>query len=163
MEKILSFKHWQLFLIFMCIFWVSPSPLKEIINFIGILTFIIWIYSIGKYGQIKIEELNLPKLDDKLFKLNLVVITLFLIIKYFFLTKEINETGILNLIHIALTIYLIFAFIQIIVFASKTLSTLELRKETKFSDYSSDFFMFIFFFIGLWMLQPKVNKLFSKE
>lgn len=163
MEKILSFKHWQLFLIFICIFWVSPIPLKEIINLIGILTFIIWIFSIVKYGQIKIQEQNLPKLDDKLFKLNLVVLTLFLIIKYFFLTEEINETGIFNLIHIVLTIYLIFAFIQIIVFSSKTLSTLELRKETKFSDYSGYFFMFIFFFVGVWMLQPKINKLFSRE
>ena len=76
MKKILEFKHWHLFiLIVLTGAWTSPSPLKEIINSIALVTFLIWIYAIGIYGQEKLEYLKLPTLNSKLFKINISILS----------------------------------------------------------------------------------------
>ena len=92
MKKILKFKHWNLFiLIVLTGAWTSPSPLKEIINSISILTFMIWIYAIGIYGQEKLELLNLPTLKTELFKINIVLFPILLIISFLILPEQTAE------------------------------------------------------------------------
>jgi len=44
-------------------------------------------------------------------------------------------------------------------FAAKRLVTLERRQPVTFFDYSGPFFLFWFFPIGVWFIQPRVNKL----
>jgi hypothetical protein len=48
--------------------------LKEIINSIAMLTFTIWIYSIGINGQAIVSEMKLKNLNIKLFKTNIYLI-----------------------------------------------------------------------------------------
>ena len=83
MKRILTFKHWQLFLLIVITgAWTSPSPLKEIINSISLITFTIWIYSIGVYGQERVATLGLPPLNLKLFKTNILLLPILLIIVF---------------------------------------------------------------------------------
>lgn len=44
-------------------------------------------------------------------------------------------------------------------FAAKTFKTVELQRETRFSDFIGEFFMFLFYPIGIWIIQPKINKM----
>jgi hypothetical protein len=44
-------------------------------------------------------------------------------------------------------------------FASKTFKTAELQRETTFSDFAGEFFMLWFYPIGIWIIQPKINKM----
>lgn len=44
-------------------------------------------------------------------------------------------------------------------FLAKTFKTAELRKEVSFSDFIGEFFLFWFYPIGVWFIQPKVNKM----
>ena len=165
MKKILKFKHWHLFiLIVLTGAWTSPSPLKEVINSIAFVTFLIWIYSIGIYGQEKLESLKLPTSNTKLFKINIIMFPILLIISFLLSPEQTTEntqtefnTQMILLIPISL--YMFFALFQTIVFACKTLTSIELKKEVKFSDYLVNLILILFFIIGVWVLQPKITKL----
>src|SRR5579863_8477587 len=96
MKKLLSAKDWLLFiLIFICGAWVSPSPLREIINSVGVMTFSLWIYAIGVYGQYRITELGLKMMNIKLFKANVIFVVAFWFIAliYFATQAHINEVN----------------------------------------------------------------------
>jgi hypothetical protein len=92
MKRILSFKHWQLFiLIFITGAWVSPSPLNEIVHSVSIVTFSIWIYSIGVYGQERIQQLGLPAMNVKLFKANAIIVPVLLFVVFFFEASQTED------------------------------------------------------------------------
>jgi hypothetical protein len=48
-------------------------------------------------------------------------------------------------------------------FAAKTLKTVELKREATFSDFVGEFFLIWFNFIGIWILQPKINKIIQSQ
>jgi len=164
MKKILKFKHWQLFiLIVLTGAWTSPSPLKEIINSIALITFLIWIYAIGIYGQKKLESLKLPTLKTKLFEINIILFPVLLIISFLLSPEQTAENtqaefNTLTILLIPIALYMFFAFFQTIIFACKTISMLELKREVKFSDYLVNLILILFLFIGIWILQPKITK-----
>jgi len=165
MKRLLSLKHWHLFfLIFICGAWISPSPLKEIINSIAVITFSFWIYAIGVYGQKRITELGLNSMNLTLFKINLLFVGIFfLVVLFFFSNSNIIKSDTIELKDIPLILaglYLFFAIFQITIFACKIIAKIELRKEVSFGDYSTNLLLMFFFFIGIWILQPKVNKYF---
>ena len=49
--------------------------------------------------------------------------------------------------------------LQFMFFPGKTLKTLELGKEATFGQYFSYFLLMIFWPIGIWFIQPKLNKI----
>ena len=168
MKKVLKFKHWQLFiLIVLTGAWTSPSPLKEIINSIAIITFLIWIYSIGIYGQEKLESLKIPTLNTKLFKINIILFPILLIITFLLPTEQTTENtqvefNTQTILLTPISLYMFFALFQTIVFSCKTLAMIELKREVKFSDYLVNLILMLFFIIGVWILQPKITKLIAE-
>lgn len=171
MKKLLSFKHWKLFLlIFICGAWTSPSPLKEFINLIAIVTFTLWIYAIGVYGQDRITKLGLKSMNLKLFKANILVVGAFFLLGLFFpatqgevsqIAKETFEVE--DILYTIGGLYLIFAIVQTVIFACKTIAKLEFKREVFFGDYFNNLLLMFFFFVGIWFLQPKVNRLIATE
>jgi hypothetical protein len=51
----------------------------------------------------------------------------------------------------------------ILYFASKSLVLATTNKPASFSGYASPFFLLWFFPIGIWILQPRVNRLYTQE
>ena len=168
MKKILKFKHWQLFImIVLTASWSSPSPLQEIIRFIGLITFLIWTYAIGIYGQEKLEYLKLPTLDTKLFKTNIILFPILLIVSFLLSPEQTAENtqpefNTQTILLMPITLYMFFAFFQTIVFSCKTLAIIELKREVKFSDYLVNLILTLFLIIGVWILQPKITKLIAE-
>jgi hypothetical protein len=166
MRKFLTVKPWILFvLIVLCAAWRSPSPLKEIINSISILTALLWSYAIGVYGEERIETLGLKPMNLKLFKFNVFfVIIYFFIVVFFFSNSQSEATNNIELKKIPLIIsgfYFFFAIFQVIISVCKTIAKIELQREVSFGDYFTDLLLMIFFFIGVWILQPKVIRFFA--
>jgi len=165
MKKILKFKHWQLFiLIVLTGAWTSPSPLKEIINSIALISFMIWIYAIGIYGQEKLESLKLPTLNIKFFKINIIAFPILLIVSFLLSSEQTAENtqaefNAQTILLIPISLYMFFALFQTIVFSCKTLAMIELKREVKFSDYLVNLILTLFLMIGIWILQPKITKL----
>lgn len=47
--------------------------------------------------------------------------------------------------------------------AAKTVKTLELQRKVSFSDFVAEFFLIWFFPVGIWILQPKLNRYVNGE
>lgn len=169
MKKILELKHWHLFiLIVLTGAWTSPSPLKEIINSVALVTFLIWIYAIGIYGQEKLEHLKLPTLNSKFFRINIILFPILLILSFLLSPEQTAENtqaefNSQTIVLIPISIYMFFALFQTIVFSCKTLAMIELKREVNFSDYLVNFILMLFFIIGVWILQPKITKLIAEN
>lgn len=46
-------------------------------------------------------------------------------------------------------------------FNAKALKAVETKKPVTFSDYVGEFFLIWFFPIGIWIIQPRINKIFE--
>src|SRR5258706_2109059 len=60
---------------------------------------------------------------------------------------------------IPLHLFSIFCIFYSLYFVAKTFKTVELQRETAFSDFAGEFCMIWFYPIGIWIIQPKVNKM----
>lgn len=62
-------------------------------------------------------------------------------------------------LHVSAMLSIFYAMI----FAAKTIKSAELNKEATLSDYLGDFFLIWFYPLGIWILQPRIQKLLKKE
>jgi hypothetical protein len=53
------------------------------------------------------------------------------------------------------------ALMYCLYFVARTVKTFELQKKSKFEDFSEEFFLLLFFPLGVWKIQPKINALAS--
>jgi hypothetical protein len=60
---------------------------------------------------------------------------------------------------IPLHLFSMFCIFHSLYFAAKTFKTAELQREVSFSDFAGEFFMLWFYPIGIWIVQPKINKM----
>jgi hypothetical protein len=67
--------------------------------------------------------------------------------------------GAITAIILPLHLFSMFCIFYCLYFVSKTLKTAELQRETTFSDFAGEFFMVWFYPIGIWIVQPRINKL----
>ena len=56
-------------------------------------------------------------------------------------------------------IFSMFCIFYCLYFVAKTIKTVELQREVSFSDFLGEFFLAWFHFIGIWVLQPRINKI----
>ncbi|MCC1483634.1 hypothetical protein [Winogradskyella immobilis] len=59
---------------------------------------------------------------------------------------------------IPLHLFSMFCIFHTIYYVAKTIKTVELKRRVSFIDFAGDFFLVWFYFIGVWILQPKINK-----
>jgi hypothetical protein len=60
---------------------------------------------------------------------------------------------------VPLHLFSMFCIFYSLYFVAKTFKTVELQREVKFSDFAGEFFMIWFYPIGIWIIQPKINKI----
>jgi hypothetical protein len=48
-------------------------------------------------------------------------------------------------------------------FVTKVIKTVERQEKVSFGDCLGDFFLIWFFFIGIWIIQPRINALYQKD
>jgi len=160
MKFLITIKHWQLFL-FLTIygFWPFESSIFNSIKYLGIALFVLWAFAIGYYGQKELTRLNLK--GNNLYGIVscLIFILLTLITSKFYkeFPLELNKLAdhflpILILIALIAALYIFF-------FAAKTLAKIEFKDDVVFDDYFSNFLLIGIPIIGIWTLQPKINRL----
>jgi len=66
---------------------------------------------------------------------------------------------IISLLHL----FSMFCIFHSMYFVAKTIKTAELKRKVVFGDFAGEFFLLWFYFIGVWIIQPKVNKLFRNK
>ena len=157
MKKILSLQHWQIFLLISIRIWTPPSPFELITSVIAASTVLIWLYSVVIYGAEKAQQRDVfYSLNLNFFKLNLII----LVILFTGLTC-VSHYGfeVPKLIIQVCTFYSIFGTFYSMAAAAKTITSLTQDRNVPFKDYFLVFVMILFLLVGVWVIQPKVNKL----
>jgi hypothetical protein len=134
-------------------------------------TLLSWIWSMGK---------NLATKLPAGFTMNATRLRNFLIVPavYFFLVMLIIETaaaGEINPTYDVLPLYIaggvlmillhffsVFCIFYGIYFVAKSLKSVQLGREAELGEYIGEFFLLWFWFIGVWIIQPKINRLFDQ-
>ncbi|OJU72599.1 MAG: hypothetical protein BGO09_08835 [Bacteroidetes bacterium 47-18] len=183
MKKLLTLKHWQLF----CLLIVLPFILQLIHWSIAIVTmdmkwffllfplvtllcmavYLGWIYTLGT---------QLVKKLPPGVRMNVGVFKILLAIPAVYITSIAVMIGFLpempalasdedamKAIQLILPLHLfsMFCMFYSIYFNAKALRSAELKRKVSFSDFTGEFFLFWFFPVGIWLLQPRINKLFE--
>jgi len=175
MRILLRLKHWQLFLIT----W-APAIALNIFSFsdpflmLKLFPIMMIIFTIGIFGWVWAIATELHKKQPPGITLNLATfkilfstpIAYMLIIiagmSYTFYLGPVE--GIDNMGPIVAIVVFVHLFSMACIFlglrfAAKTMKSVELGRMAKFGDYAGEFFMMWFSPIGVWILQPRLNKL----
>ena len=176
---LLRAKHWQVFLIF-ALLWLAAvvamivpmlrSPQEALDNLLpffaamelGAIFFALWLWSVGAF-------LNAPtglsfRAKTTLFRALVLVVPIYLPIFGFFFRGMSGVDVRLALISLAVIIPLHFLvmFCQIYscYFVSKGLASAEHGRPALLSDYIGYFVCLWFFPVGIWIVQPRINRLY---
>ena len=159
MTLLLKMKHWQVFLLlffasFISTFtWAGDELLNALLNLTGTLLHMVWYFAIGlELSEQLPRKVELPK---TLFIVNAFVLILSVVIISMFYAGSFESNGLLGLIWVA---YLMYAMFQFFFYPGKALKSIEINEEAKVGEYIGYFFLMIFWPIGIWWIQPKLNK-----
>jgi hypothetical protein len=181
MKPLLKLKHWQLFLltwgipIAMNIYsFIDPTirfHLIPVMMMIFGLTVFGWIWAIATVLHKKLPatvHLNI-NVFRTMFSIPVIYILLIVFwINYASLSGPGPDQGNgfgLEVLPLVIGIHLL-SIVCILLglrFAAKTLKSVELGRLAKFSDYAGEFLLIWFSPIGIWILQPRLNKLIHEE
>lgn len=172
-DYFLRAKHWQLFLLFAILFagqmatmaWASLNPTEGfggvglrfwIVEGLFLLCFMAWFWSLGSF---------LDSLIPSALKLNMGFFRFALIypIVYVFIFASFIQNPVLSRVAIILPLHL-FAMACVfysLYFVSKSFVLAETGKSASFYDYAGPFFLIWFFPIGIWVVQPRINRLYA--
>lgn len=177
---LLKLRHWQLFvmiiglpliiqIVLMVIFAVTHDStwlviLLPVVAIVSLGSFFSWFYSLGNGLYKKLP----PKVDlnIRFFRISifLPVVYIFLFIGFMLISLFLDK-GEPNLYYffaiIPIHFFMMFCVVYQLYFISKSLKSVELQREVTFNDYSSEFFLIWFYPIGVWFIQPRVNRLFE--
>jgi hypothetical protein len=182
----LKAKHWQIFILMIGvpILFQVFAIIYLIISKDSILTFSIfpifmllfmsvffgWFWSIGVgLNKFLPQESNLNITKFKIFLLIpffYVIFLMFSMLSFGVFSDSPPSNGMFGIsfaIIIPLHLFSMFCMFYIMYFCSKTIKSIELKREAIFSDYVGEFFLLWFYMIGIWILQPKINKIYVEK
>ena len=131
-----------------------------------------WFWSIANGLQEKIPnefKLNLKKFKIFFFVPLVYILSLIILIgttAYGISSGDNAIGGIVGkmlFVVIPLHLFSMFCIFYQLYFVSKTIKIAELKRNVTFSDYLGEFFMMWFFPIGIWIIQPKINRIVSEK
>ena len=181
MNIFLKLKHWQLFGLLFCSLLLTRTSTTVIelnnksisysdlspIAFLFIAVLLGWFYSMGVNLHKKLPET--VKISLKAFKWFLFIPVAGLVFNYLFirlvlinrfLTGDISGMPLFLVIGL-FSLFSIFCIIYCVIFVAKSLKAIELERPVIFNDYAGEFCLFLLFPIGIWIIQPKMNKIFE--
>lgn len=123
----------------------------------------LWALAIGLQKWVPVEA-KMKTTRFKIFFFIPLVYFLFMVTAMSSLFSVDAESFFLNLgvivaIIVPLHLFSMFCILHIFYFAAKTIKTVELKRKVGFGDFIGEFFLLWFYFIGIWIIQPRVNRL----
>lgn len=164
MRFFLTARHWQIFLMLMFGLVINNFVVEDnrtlttILNLAGYLIYFSWPLFVGhglqEYIPRKVE------LTDTFFLINgFIAMAAYLVIMILSDGQGMTFSGVE-----ALPIFYVFyAFFYFMSFPGKSLRSIENNREVGVGEYIGDFFLVLFLPIGIWFLQPRVNKIAEQQ
>ncbi|BAU52417.1 hypothetical protein [Mucilaginibacter gotjawali] len=125
-----------------------------------------WMYSVA-VGMQKMVPATV-KMKITKFKVFFFIPVTYMVLIFFFIGLALKSPGATDLgqaallafaIIVPLHLFSMFCLFYCLYFVAKTIKTVELQREVTFSDFVQEFFLAWFFPIGVWILQPRINKM----
>jgi len=129
---------------------------------LGGLFLLAWIFAIGHKANEKLESQGIASPLFKYFNISIICVVLSFLLVLAFTTDKVSSSNGFQIHRLTpwyFPVLFVIAYLSTILIASKTLVSAELKREAKFSDYISTLFLFLISAIGLWFIQPRVQKL----
>jgi hypothetical protein len=190
MKFFLRLKHWQLFLVFvgiplvfefliiLAIFKFPQDPVRifrlvPAIMLLVMALYFSWFYTLGTSLYKKLPpsvSMNLQR-----FKFFLIVPAIYItlvVFVVFMVSVQKGGPGFLYLepahliffpIFVILHLFSMFCIFYCLYFLARAMKAVEWQRPVEFGDYAGEFFLFWFFVIGVWILQPRINRIFGEE
>lgn len=152
----------------------TPQMLASLFMFFPLMMIIFvfmhfgWLYSVATGLQAKVPEG--VKMKVRKFKVFFTIPLVYIGLIIFFLLFMMNdlesgnfisESFIVGVFAVVFPLHLfsIFCILYTMYFVAKTFKTAELQRKVSFSDFAGDFFLVWFLPIGIWIIQPKINRM----
>jgi hypothetical protein len=152
--------------VFDIIFLLTIVSMPLISSFFAV-TFIIWLYFLGTNLFSKLPQGH--NMNIRFFKNNIIFIiianistNLFFIINAitnFKLIEPLDKTMVLPFVIISFCS--VFSLFYILYFLSKSLVSVEKQEILKLTDYFGELLFLLFFPVGIWIIQPRINQIFK--
>jgi hypothetical protein len=179
MDLLRKLKHWHLFLIIVGIpfviqfiqsilFLASDQDHPETSSFLGLILIIplvcyfLWIRAVGKFS----ESPDSPQMNTRKFQISwwISILThLFLLIYFWSYPQNLNRTEedeVIPIMVVGLIVFVaLFTLFYCLSFMARAIVQLERGRRITSSEYFSEFIMAVIFPIGIWLLQPRINRL----
>jgi hypothetical protein len=188
-DRFLNAKHWHLFLLTFGIPMIfqflmmgtifanigssdnsSPDFMFNYFKFFPIImllftgVFFGWFWSVA-VGLQRIIPKEI-KMKVNRFKIFLLIPAVYIIFFLGFFMTSFNSggpnPGVFAII-VPLHLFSMFCIFYSLYFVAKTFKTAELQRKVTFSDFAGEFFMIWFYPIGIWIVQPKINKMIKEQ
>lgn len=184
MKILLKAKAWQIFMITIGLpiifeiiaipFLVSDNPLFvmiaiPLISILFFIGFLCWFWSIAVGLQEKVPDgVKLKVIRFKAFFFIPLIYFVFLFSFSAFVSNGTTENGLISngvamarLMGVTFPLHLfsMFCIFYCLYFVAKTFKTVELQRAVTFSDFAGEFFLIWFFPVGIWIIQPRINKM----
>jgi hypothetical protein len=169
-------KHWQLFLLFVATLVVmevvafgsfsaaekSPEAATTAMLLIAALTglcmlcFLLWLWSVGSFLSSVVQPTL--RLRTRFFLFSVVYSSVY-VFGFGAIFQSINSK--LFAVIIPLHLFAMYCIFYCLVFVAKNLVMAETGRRVTFYDYAGPFFLVWFYFIGVWFIQPRINRLYA--
>jgi len=134
--------------------------------FMGVLYGWFWSVAIGLQKKVP-EGIKMKIMKFKIFFFYIICYMILFMGSFFFMFRAINFLEYIDpsfmMFILPFHFFAMFCSFYMLYFVAKTFKTVELQREVKFSDFAGEFFMIWFYPIGIWILQPKINKMIEGE
>ena len=123
-----------------------------------------WIWSIGVGMQRYIPD-DL-KMNTSFFTFAIIFPILFFVFYMWFIRQliitEFDINPFVFLLFVPFILFVAFCSFYTYWFAGKAIKTAELQRKVRFSDFMAEFFLFWFYPVGVWIIQPNIKKIMEK-
>ncbi len=148
---------------------LNQMRLFPVIMILYMAVFLGWFWSVSIGLQSKIPENVIMKVKKfkvfffiPLVYISLIFLFIFLAMNGLFNSDFEQNVGSIFLIFaivFPLHLFAMFCMFYMLYFTAKTFKTVELQREVVFGDFAGEFFLLWFFPVGIWIVQPKINKM----
>lgn len=176
MTFFLKTPHWGLFLLLFVLpiiglpftmfgVFLGSTLILAIIYFLFVFMplalFICWVFSVGQLLYHSLESTDNQEVSDKLLRFNFYYTLLYMALIYILAFVTFNSDIVSAPLFLPLNLYVIFCLFYGFYFVSRSLAIIE-GKGANIGDYIGYFFLVWFFPIGVWIIQPKINRLYQE-
>lgn len=179
MDIFLKAKAWQIFLVLVILpfgtqmlvmqslissFETNPElifMIMPIVMLAFLALFLLWFWSLGVGINKRIPVEIRPR--SKFFKFAIIYSAIYMLIFQLFFIFAASGSGSGGHMAIIFPLHLfgMYCMFYGLYFITKNIATFEENKPIKFSSFAGSFFLLWFFPIGIWLIQPRINKLYA--